>query len=68
MSRFRTLNDKIHGKSEIWATGIFLANIPAIMLENEFVHKLCIIASSALLSEQIKNDNALSMFNISANR
>jgi hypothetical protein len=68
MSRQQELIKKFDNDLEAnWETGLLLTNIPVIMLENDYVRSLCVIANAALLNCCKHNDHALHMFDISQN-
>jgi hypothetical protein len=50
MSRNKELYNKIHPEPEQWVAGIFVDNVSAPMLANEFVRNQSIIINSVLLS------------------
>jgi hypothetical protein len=68
MSRQRTLLDKFEGNDDTWITGLCVANIPSVMLENSFIRSLCSVINGTLAEACIENDDALRTLDISKNK
>lgn len=67
MSRRQQLTDKLHSKNDAWMQGLLLSNIPAIMLDNDFIRPLCSACNAALVQGKSIIDEALHKFDISRN-
>jgi hypothetical protein len=68
MSRRRQLIDALQGVDNTWVTNIVLNNIPAIMINNDYIRSICVAANSALLECYMNNQDALNQVNISKNK
>jgi hypothetical protein len=68
MSKRTDLYDKINGSYVNYASGMLLANIPLLMLSNDYVKHICVAANAAIYNAGAEVEQANSMLDITKNQ
>lgn len=67
-SRRRQLINTLENADKTWTTGLVMLNIPSIMLDNDFIRSICLLANASLMNAFEANQQALHQLDISANK